>query len=432
MTPRFFDAASPGFLVDFREFLDARRSGAGVDADDVAREIVARVRAEGGAAVAAYTQRLDGVVLSPDTLQGETLNLRSAADACPEDLRLAIDFAADRIERYHHRQTPPDQSWTDESGVRLGWRWSPIDSVGLYVPGGRAAYASSVLMNALPARAAGVRRLVLVSPATSGVLSPAIAYAARRVGVDEYYPIGGAQAVAALAFGAGSLAPVDKVVGPGNAYVTAAKRLVLGRIGIDSLAGPSEITVIADDSVDPVWAAADLLSQCEHDPAAQAILITDSDVHSRAVCAALDALLAKLSSRTTAEASWRTHGAVVIAERRSAADVVNLIAPEHVEILAREPEEISAGIRHAGAIFIGPWSAEVLGDYVTGSNHVLPTSGSARFSSGLSVYDFLKRTSLQSVPHAAFDRLADAAERLADAEGLPAHGLAVRVRRGRT
>jgi histidinol dehydrogenase len=386
------------------------------------------VRARGGAAVAEYTQRFDKVVVDPDSLAAKGIDLFEAAARCKNEVREALDFAAARIEAYHKQQRPADHSFKDKEGLELGWRWNAIDAVGLYVPGGRASYPSSVLMNAIPAKAAGVSRLVMTSPVPGGDLNPAVAYAAVRAGVTEFHPVGGAQAVAALAYGAGKLAPVDKIVGPGNAYVAAAKRIVFGDVGIDTIAGPSEITVVADNKNKPEWIAADLLSQAEHDPMAQSILITDDGAFADRVLDAANAMLGKLSP--TAVESWREHAAIVIAPLGRAATIVNQIAPEHVEIATADPDVIARDVRHSGAIFLGRWAPEALGDYVTGSNHVLPTSGAARFASGLSVLDFMKRTSIQRVSEQGFNALADAAEILAESEGLPAHRLSVSIRRG--
>lgn len=431
MTMRRFDLGAPRFAADFAAFLALRRTGAADDVTAQAAAIVKHVRARGAAAVAEATLTFDRVELDPGTLQAPGIDLFETAARCETDVREALDFAATRIEAYHAEQRPKDHSFTDAAGLELGWRWSAIDAVGLYVPGGRASYPSSVLMNAVPAKAAGVQRLVMTTPTPGGVLSPAVAYAAVRAGVTEYYPIGGAQAVAALAYGAGPLKPVDKIVGPGNAWVAAAKRIVFGEVGIDTIAGPSEITVVADAKNDADWIAADLLSQCEHDPLAQAILVTDDEEFAQRVWGRALALMNEAGLSDSARASWRDFAAVVIAPMSEAAGVVNLIAPEHVEIAVDNPDAIARDVRHAGAIFLGRWAPEALGDYVTGSNHVLPTSGAARFASGLSVLDFMKRTSVQRISEAGFNHLAAAAETLARAEGLPAHGLSVSVRRRR-
>jgi histidinol dehydrogenase len=428
MSFRCFDAGEPGFADAFAKFLTLRRAQGSEDVFAAAAAIVKDVRARGGEAVAAYTQKFDQVTVDPETLTAKGVDLFEAAERCPAGVREALDFAAKRIEAYHAHQRPRDHSFTDNEGLDLGWRWNAIDAVGLYVPGGRASYPSSVLMNALPARAAGVSRLAMVAPVPGGDLNPAVAYAAVRAGVSEFYPIGGAQAVAALAYGAGRLKPVDKIVGPGNAYVAAAKRIVFGDVGIDTIAGPSEITVVADNRNKAEWIAADLLSQAEHDPMAQSILITDDAGFAEKVFSAAQGMLGKLSKAATE--AWRDHSAAVIAPLDRAATIVNQIAPEHVEIATEDPEGIARDVKHSGAIFLGRWAPEALGDYVTGSNHVLPTSGAARFASGLSVLDFMKRTSIQRISERGFHALASAAETLAESEGLPAHKLSISIRRG--
>jgi histidinol dehydrogenase len=428
MSTRRFDAGAPGFAEEFAKFLSLRRAQSAEDVFAAAAAIVKEVRQRGGAAVAEYTLRFDKVTVDPQTLMAKGVDLFEAAERCKPEVREALDFAAQRIEAYHAHQKPADHSFKDKEGLELGWRWSAIDAVGLYVPGGRASYPSSVLMNAIPAKAAGVPRLVMTAPVPGGELNPAVAYAAVRAGVTEFYPIGGAQAVAAMAYGAGRLKPVDKIVGPGNAYVAAAKRIVFGDVGIDTIAGPSEITVVADSKTKPEWIAADLLSQAEHDPMAQSILITDDGEFGERVFAVAREMLSKLSE--TALASWRTHAALVVAPLSEASAIVNQIAPEHVEIATADPDAIARKIKHSGAIFLGRWAPEALGDYVTGSNHVLPTSGAARFASGLSVLDFMKRTSIQRISEQGFNALASAAETLAESEGLPAHKLSVSIRRG--
>ena len=429
MSVRRFDALAPGFAEAFGKFLALRRAQGTEDVHNATAAIVRSVRERGGEAVASYTQRFDKVALDPNTLQAEGVDLLEAAERCAPDVREALNFAADRIEAYHAQQRPQDHSFVDAAGLELGWRWTAVDAVGLYVPGGRASYPSSVLMNAVPARAAGVKRIAMVSPVPGGEFNPAVAYAAVRAGVTEFYPIGGAQAVAALAYGGGVLKPVDKIVGPGNAYVAAAKRIVFGDVGIDTIAGPSEITVVGDNQNKPEWIAADLLSQAEHDPLAQSILITDDAEWASRVEAALEKLIAELATSKTVIEAWRDYGAIVIAPLDRAAEIVNQIAPEHVELAVSDPDAIANDIRHSGAIFLGRWAPEALGDYVTGSNHVLPTSGAARFASGLSVLDFMKRTSIQRISEQGFRHLAQAAETLAKSEGLPAHGLSVSIRR---
>jgi histidinol dehydrogenase len=426
---RRFDARSPEFEAEFDAFLAEPRAVASPEIAAAAGRIVDDVRTRGPEALIAATWQFDRLALDPVTLQAETVNLESLARLCPPKVRAAVDFAAQRIEAYHAIQRPSDHRFTDAIGADLGWRWSAIEAVGLYVPGGRASYPSSVLMNAIPARVAGVERLVMVAPAPDGVLNPAVAYAAIRSGVVEYYPIGGAQAVAALAYGAGPIRPVDKIVGPGNAYVAEAKRRVFGTVGIDTIAGPSEICVLADGLNDPAWIAADLLSQSEHDPSSQSILITDDAAFADRVTEAAEGHLKTLASADTARTSWTRHGAIIIVERLvDGVAISNKIAPEHLEIATESDEALAAMVRHAGAIFLGRHAPEALGDYVTGSNHVLPTSRAARFSSGLSVLDFMKRTSIQRIGPDAFAALAPAAMDLAEAEGLPAHRLSVSLR----
>jgi histidinol dehydrogenase len=394
MSVRRFDASAPGFADAFGKFLSLRRAQGTEDVHAKTAVIVRDVRERGGEAVADYTRRFDAVTLDPQMLQANGIDLFEAAERCRPDVREALNFAAERIEAYHAHQKPQDHLYTDPAGLELGWRWTPVDAVGLYVPGGRASYPSSVLMNAIPAKAAGVKRIAMVSPVPGGDMNPAVAYAAVRAGVTEFYPIGGAQAVAALAYGAGGLKPVDKIVGPGNAYVAAAKRIVFGDVGIDTIAGPSEITVVADNQNRPEWIAADLLSQAEHDPLAQSILITEDAEWASKVEAALERQMAELATGGTVAQAWADHGAIVIAPLGSTAPIVNQIAPEHVELAVADPDAIARDVRHSGAIFLGRYAPEALGDYVTGSNHVLPTSGAARFASGLSVLDFMKRTSI--------------------------------------
>ena len=425
---RRFDAAAAGFGGKFAAFLAEPRSTEGNLAQTVS-EIVDAVRLQGGEAVAHYTGKFDRLTLNPTLLTSDNVDLHRLASACSEDLRAAIDFAHDRIAAYAQKQQPEDKSWTDASGVELGWRWTAIDSVGVYVPGGRASYPSSVLMNTVPAKVAGVTRIVMVAPAPGGELSPAVAYAAIKAGVDEYYPIGGAQAVAALAYGAGRLKPVDKIVGPGNAYVAEAKRQVFGKVGIDTIAGPSEILVIADHTANPEWVAADLLSQAEHDPSSQSILIALNEAIAEAVSEAVDRQISELETGDRAQISWDTHGAIILASsREEAAQISNRIAPEHVELCVENEDALVPLIKHAGAVFLGHHTPEALGDYVTGSNHVLPTSGAARFSSGLGVYDFMKRMSVQRAGTAGLAALGPSAVRLGQAEGLPAHVRSITIR----
>jgi len=425
---RQFDFNAPGFSTAFQAFLDERR-GSPADVDDAVADILAQVRAKGLDAVLAFAERFDKVKLDATSLRVSPEEIaQGVADTAPE-VREAIDFAARRIRAYHERQRPADQRFTDEAGVQLGWRWTPLESVGLYVPGGRAAYPSSVLMNAVPAAAAGVDRIAMITP--PGRLEPAVLAAAAAAGVTEIWRVGGAHGVAALAYGAGPIKPVDKIVGPGNAYVTAAKRRLYGVVGIDALAGPSEIVVVADGQNDPDWIAADLLSQAEHDPEAQSILITDDPAFAKAVAGAVDRQIATLSTGESARRSWETHGAVVIAPLEQSPPLVDLIAPEHVEFALDEPEVLADRVRHAGAIFLGRYAPEAVGDYVAGSNHVLPTSRAARFSSGLSIYDFIKRTSIIRCDAESFARLAGPTIALAEAEGLPAHARSASIRLNR-
>ena len=423
---RRFDASDADFDPAFDAFL-AERRGMPADVDEAVAGVLEAVLTEGLDAVLRYTERFDRVRLTESSIRVTPREFQAGLDACPGEVRDAIGFAAARIRAYHERQRPADARFVDETGVELGWRWTPLESVGVYVPGGRAAYPSTVLMNAVPASVAGVERVAMVTP--PGRLEPAVLAAAHEAGVSEIWRVGGAQACAALAFGAGPIRPVDKIVGPGNAYVTAAKRRLYGIVGIDALAGPSEIVVVADAANDPAWIAADLLSQAEHDPAAQSILISDDAAFAEAVVAEVQRQLGALSTGADAAASWERHGAVVIAPLEDAPGLVDRIAPEHVEFAIEEPGRLADRVRHAGAIFLGRYAPEALGDYVAGSNHVLPTSRSARFSSGLSIYDFIKRTSIIGCDAAAFHALAGATETLATAEGLPAHARSISIRR---
>jgi histidinol dehydrogenase len=422
---RRFEASAPDFEFRFAAFL-AEPRGVPADVERSVAHIIDGVRAGGVDALIGYTRDFDGVHLTAETLRVTAEEIERGAAGCAPALRDAIAFAARRIGAYHERLRPADGAFTDEAGVELGWRWTPLDAVGIYVPGGRAAYPSTVLMNAVPARIAGVDRIAMVTP--PGRLQPAVLAAALEAGVTEIWRVGGAQGVAALAYGAGPIRPVDKIVGPGNAYVTAAKRRVYGAVGIDALAGPSEVVVVADGANDPVWIAADLLAQAEHDPDAQCILITDDPAFADAVAAAVTSALRGLSTAEDAAASWQGHGAVVIAPLDLAPSLVDQIAPEHVEFAVEKPEVLAGRVRHAGAIFLGRHTPEAIGDYVAGSNHVLPTSGAARFSSGLSTVDFLKRTSILRCDAVAFRALAPAAIALARAEGLEAHARSMSVR----
>jgi len=422
---RRFTYSDPSFQTAFAAFLDERR-GQPADVDAAAAEVLADVKARGLAAVLDFTRRFDKVELTAETVRVTADEIAAGVEACDPAVREAIAFAAKRIRAYHERQRPADQRWTDDEGVELGWRWGPLESVGVYVPGGRAAYPSTVLMNCVPALVAGVDRIAMVTP--PGKLQPAVLAAAHEAGVTEIWRIGGAQAVAALAYGAGPIQAVDKIVGPGNAFVTAAKRRLYGVVGLDALAGPSEIVVVADADNDPEWIAGDLLSQAEHDPAAQSILITDDEALADAVEAAVDRLLGTLSTGEDAALSWRDHGAVIIAPLSRSPELVDRIAPEHVEFCTADPDSLADQVRHAGAIFLGRHTPEALGDYVAGSNHVLPTSRAARFQSGLSLYDFLKRTSVIKASASAYSVLGRHTVALAEAEGLPAHALSAALR----
>lgn len=429
--PTRFKTSTPDFEVAFRTFI-TRERGAASNVSGTVADIIQDVRARGGEAVADYTSNFDRLTIDPTKLTSDNVDLYALASACPAEVKEAVDFAHERITAYHAAQRPSDHEFTDKAGVTLGWRWTALDSVGVYVPGGLASYPSSVLMNVVPAKLAGVERIVMVAPAPGGELSPAVAYAAVKAGVDAYHPMGGAQAVAALAYGAGQLQPVDKIVGPGNAFVAEAKRQVFGKVGIDTIAGPSEICVISDANSDPAWMAADLLSQAEHDVSSQSILITPDEAFASAVEAAVDKLLKTLSTGARAEQAWNDYGAIVVSkDLLDAAEVSNIIAPEHLELAVDDPEALMPNIKHAGAVFLGRYAPEALGDYVTGSNHVLPTSRAARFSSGLGIYDFLKRMSVQSMGIDGFAALAPAALRLAEAEGLPAHAQSISIRTNR-
>lgn len=429
--PRRLVAGARGFAAAFAALVaSARETMDRVDA--VAAAIVEDVGRRGDAALFDYTRRFDGVAAGRTGLRIPGRAIDAAWRAIPAGARKALETAAARIEDFHRRQLPDDAAWTDGAGLRLGWRWTPVDAVGIYVPGGRNAYPSSVLMNAIPARVAGVGRIAMVVPTPRGEVDPMVLAAARLAGVGEIHRAGGAQAVAALAFGTRTIAPVDKIVGPGNAYVAAAKRLVFGRVGIDSIAGPSEVVVVADAANDPDWIAADLMAQAEHDPVAQSILITDDAAFAARVEAAIDGLLPRLARREIAAASWRDHGAIIVVRRlRDAALLVDRLAPEHLQLAIAAPDKMAARIRHAGAIFLGRHTPEALGDYVAGPSHVLPTSRTARFASGLGVLDFLKRTTLIGADGDSLAGLARPAIALAEAEGLGAHARSLSVRLGR-
>jgi histidinol dehydrogenase len=426
--PLRLDARAASFGADFSRLIAAKRETE-EDVDTAVGEILAAVRQRGDAAVIDYTRRFDRLDLAPATMRIAQSEIDAAAGSCAADTLAALRLAADRIEAYHRRQLPRDLDYVDAAGVRLGARWRPIASVGLYVPGGTAAYPSSVLMNAIPARVAGVERMVMTVPAPDGALNPLVLAAAELGGVHEIYRIGGAQAIAALAYGTATIAPVDKIVGPGNAYVAAAKRRVFGTVGIDMIAGPSEILVVADNDNDPAWIAADLLSQAEHDIAAQAILITDDAGFADRVAAAVEAHLARLPRGSIAGASWRDHGAIItVGGWEEAVPLVDRLAPEHLEVALEDAAGFAARVRNAGAIFLGRYTPEAVGDYVAGPNHVLPTARSARFSSGLGVLDFLKRSSILACDAASLNAIGPAAATLARAEGLDAHALSIAIR----
>jgi len=429
--PQFLSTASIEFEDQFAELLGAKREDS-PDVDAVVADIIADVRARGDAAVIELTARFDRLNLTPGTLAFTSEEIAQATDAVSPTDRAALEMAASRIRAYHERQMPADDQWTDATGATLGWRWSAVSSAGLYVPGGLASYPSSILMNAIPAQVAGVDRLTITVPTPDGVVNPLVLLAAELAGVDTIYRIGGAQAIAALAYGTQTIRPVDKITGPGNAFVAAAKRRVFGKVGIDMIAGPSEILVIADKNNDPDWIALDLLSQAEHDEVAQSILVTDDAAFGRAVAAAIDTRLQTLERRAIAGPSWRDYGAVItVRDLDEAADLSNRIAPEHLELCVSDPDALSKKTIHAGAIFLGQWTPEAIGDYVGGPNHVLPTARSARFSSGLSVLDFLKRTTLSKMTPAALQAIGPSAEALAISESLEAHGLSVRARLNR-
>ena len=428
---RRLNASDPGFAAAFGTLLNAKRE----EEEDVAqavRGIIADVRARGDAALVDLTNKFDRAGVTARTLKLTPDEIDAALAQVSKEQLAAIETAATRIEAYHRRQLPQDERFTDETGAVLGWRWTSVDSAGLYVPGGTAAYPSSVLMNAIPAQVAGVGRIVMVSPASGGQMNPLVLAAARRAGVSDIYRVGGAQAVAALAYGTESIKPVDKIVGPGNAYVAAAKREVFGQVGIDSVAGPSEILVIADGANDPEWIAADLLSQAEHDASSQSILITDDAGFADRVAEAAARQIATLPRKAIAEKSWGDYGAIItVAKLEDAAPLADAIAAEHLEIATADPEEYAKLVRHAGAIFLGRHTPEAMGDYIAGPNHVLPTSRTARFSSGLSVLDFMKRTTLLGLNAQSIAAIGPDALTLAESEGLQAHARSIAARLNR-
>ncbi|MEJ5900915.1 histidinol dehydrogenase [Ochrobactrum teleogrylli] len=418
----------PNFEQQFAAFLSGKRE-VSEDVDRAAREIVERVRREGDAALIDYSRRFDRIDLEKTGIAITEAEIDAAFEVAPASTVEALKLAHERIESHHARQLPKDDRYTDALGVELGSRWTAIEAVGLYVPGGTASYPSSVLMNAVPAKVAGVERIVMVVPAPDGILNPLVLVAARLAGVSEIYRVGGAQAVAALAYGTETIKPVAKIVGPGNAYVAAAKRIVFGTVGIDMIAGPSEVLVIADKDNNPDWIAADLLAQAEHDTAAQSILVTNDEALAKDVEAAVERQLLTLPRAETATASWRDFGAVILVEDFEAAiPLANRIAAEHLEIAVADPEALLPKIRNAGSIFIGAHTPEVIGDYVGGCNHVLPTARSARFSSGLNVLDYMKRTSLLKLGPDQLRVLGPAAIEIARAEGLDAHAKSVAIR----
>jgi histidinol dehydrogenase len=426
--PVRLDNSSADFAQRFQAFLAAKREVA-ADIESATRAIVDDVAAHGDAALIEATRKFDRLDLAPGNLRITVGEIDAGLKACDAKTIDALKFARDRIELFHRRQLPKDEHFTDPLGVELGWRWSAIEAVGLYVPGGTAAYPSSVLMNAVPAKVAGVARVVMVVPSPDGKLNPLVLAAAHLGGVSEIYRVGGAQAVAALAYGTATIAPVAKIVGPGNAYVAAAKRLVFGKVGIDMIAGPSEVLVIADQTGNAGWIAADLLAQAEHDVNAQSILITDSRALAGDVERAVQAQLSTLPREKIARASWDDFGAIILVKHLDeAVELANAIAAEHLEIMTSDPETFSAKIRNAGAIFLGAHTPEAIGDYVGGSNHVLPTARSARFSSGLGVLDFMKRTSILKCGPDQLRALGEAAMILGEAEGLDAHARSIGLR----
>ena len=426
--PVLLNSQNSNFEKEFKKLLLAKREDS-VDVDVSVREIIGGVIELGDQALIEYTKKFDRISLTTDTLRFTQSELKEQAAQVSDKDRSALELAVMRIKSYHEKQLPDDTFWTDESGVELGWRWSPVSAAGLYVPGGLASYPSSVLMNAIPAKVAGVKRLAITVPTPDNKVNPMVLLAAQLSGVDEVYRVGGAQAIAALAYGTKTIEPVDKITGPGNAFVAAAKRQVFGKVGIDMIAGPSEILVIADKTSRPDWIALDLLSQAEHDENAQSILITDSDDVIKAVTEKIEINLQNLSRNEIAGKSWKNNGAIIkVPNFEMAAELSNRIAPEHLELCVSDPENLAKKISNAGAIFLGHWTPEAVGDYVTGPNHVLPTARSARFSSGLSVMDFLKRTTLAKVSRDALLKIGPSAVTLANSEGLECHGLSISER----
>ncbi|MXQ08030.1 histidinol dehydrogenase [Alphaproteobacteria bacterium GH1-50] len=426
--PIFLNTRDEDFEDRFASLLTMKREDS-PDVDEAVAAIIADVRRRGDKAVIELTSKYDRLDLTPETLAYSQDEVDAAIATVPEAEAEALELAAERIRDYHARQLPEDESWTDDAGATLGWRWGPVSAAGLYVPGGLASYPSSVLMNAIPAKVAGVERLVMTAPSPGGVTNPLVLLAARISGIDTVYRLGGAQAIAALAYGTETIAPVDKITGPGNAWVAAAKRRVFGKVGIDMIAGPSEILVIADGDNDPDWIAVDLLSQAEHDESAQSILITTDAQMAKEVARAVELRLETLERREIAGASWRDYGAIItVQDLGEAAALADDIAPEHLELCVDDPEALADNIAHAGAMFLGKWTPEAIGDYIGGPNHVLPTARSARFSSGLNVLDFMKRTTMARMTPEALKAIGPAAEVLAKSESLEAHGLSVRAR----
>ncbi|MBD0427388.1 histidinol dehydrogenase [Aquisalinus flavus] len=416
------------FEPRFAELLTIKRESS-VDVNDQVAQIISDVRKDGDEALFIYTRRFDRFDLSTANLTIGKEEVDAAVEACSEEDIKALELAASRIAAYHSRQKPEDVRYTDDQGVTLGWRWTAVDAAGLYVPGGTASYPSSVLMNAIPARVAGVERVVMVVPTPDDKINPLVLAAARLAGIDEIYRIGGAQAIAALAYGTASIAPVDKIVGPGNAYVAVAKKQVFGQVGIDSIAGPSEILVIADCENDPDWIAADLLSQAEHDVSSQSILITDNEEFADAVAITVEKQLGASPRQDIAGEAWQNNSAIIVVDDfTQACTLSNRLAPEHLELAVADPDRLLPHIRHAGAIFLGRYAPEAIGDYLAGPDHVLPTARAARYASGLSVLDFMKRTSIIGAGEEALRRIGPAAVTLANAEGLHSHAQSVALR----
>lgn len=411
-----------------RSIINARAAHE-ADVSPVVRDILSAVKTQGDTALISYTKRFDEVILSPGRLRFTKEEIAKGAAECDREVYAALETAAARIRAYHERQMPKDERYEDNEGVTLGWKYSPLHSVGLYVPGGKASYPSSVLMNAIPAKVAGVERVVMVVPTPKNTINPAVLAAAQIAGIDEIYRVGGAQAVGALAYGTETIKPVDKIVGPGNAYVAEAKRQVFGTVGIDTIAGPSEILVVADARNEPTWIAADLLSQAEHDEYAQSILITNDAQFAEAVEKEIEMLLALIPRREITSVSWKNHGVIITVDSwADALPMIDMIAPEHLELAIEDADAFAAKVKRAGAIFLGRFTPEAIGDYIAGPSHVLPTSRAARFSSGLSVFDFVTRTSIIGCSAVAAKALAEPAAILADCEGLPAHALSLRLR----